>query len=105
VLAAVEAAAIPTVEPEAGPAWAVPSLWLATLAESDLRPAPVDVRPWLDVKWAALRAHASEFARGGRVTAFEDARLREQVLGTEWYLYRPGPGAAPQAGPEDPLAP
>ncbi|WP_037603522.1 PIG-L family deacetylase [Streptacidiphilus rugosus] len=132
VLAAVEAAANRYVEPEAGPAWAAPSLWLATIAESRLRAAAgppsdavsdttappslpctpderiaavVDVRPWLDVKWAAVRAHASEFARGGRVTAFEDARLRELFLGTEWYLFRPGPGAAPAAGPGDLLAP
>ncbi|QMU76970.1 hypothetical protein GXW83_15885 [Streptacidiphilus sp. PB12-B1b] len=112
VLVAVEAAASAHLWPQAGPAWAVESLWLATLPESlvqrllelglesplpctpDARiAAAVDVRPWLDVKWEAVRAHASEFARGARIAAFEEPQLRELCLGREWFLYRPGPGA------------
>jgi N-acetyl-1-D-myo-inositol-2-amino-2-deoxy-alpha-D-glucopyranoside deacetylase len=58
----------------------------------------VDVRPWLEVKWEAVRSHASEFARGARISAFEEPRLRELCLGTEWFLHRPGPGAARPAG-------
>ncbi|MEZ0068105.1 N-acetyl-1-D-myo-inositol-2-amino-2-deoxy-alpha-D-glucopyranoside deacetylase [Streptacidiphilus sp. MAP12-20] len=124
VLAAVEAAASPHLAPDAGPAWAVSSLWLATIAESLVRgaaelgfeaastpctpdagiAAAVDVRPWLDVKWSAVRAHASEFARGARVNAFADPALRELCLGTEWYLHRPGPGALPGVPPRGPLA-
>ncbi|WP_370144644.1 PIG-L deacetylase family protein [Streptacidiphilus sp. EB129] len=114
VLVAVEAAACPHQWPQAGAAWAVESLWLATIPESLVRrltalgletPLPctpddriaaaVDVRPWLDVKWEAVRAHASEFERGARVTAFEEPHLRELCLGTEWFMHRPGPGAAP----------
>ncbi|MFC5911448.1 PIG-L family deacetylase [Streptacidiphilus monticola] len=120
VLAAVEAAANPYRHPGAGEPWAVRSLWLATVPESLVRrltalgldePLPstpdaeislaVDVRPWLEVKWQALRAHASEFARGARVAAFEEPQLRRLCLGTEWYLHRPGPGSVrrfPAAG-------
>jgi len=113
VLAAVEAAACPSLWPQAGPAWDVDSLWLATVPESLVRkltslgletPLPstpderiaavVDVRPWLDVKWEAIRAHASEIARGARIAAFAEPQLRELCLGREWFLYRPGPGAA-----------
>jgi N-acetyl-1-D-myo-inositol-2-amino-2-deoxy-alpha-D-glucopyranoside deacetylase len=112
VLAAVEAAASPAQWPQAGAAWEVESLWLATVPESLVRrltalglesPLPfvpdsriaaaVDVRPWLDVKWEAVRAHASEFARGARIAAFEEPQLRELCLGTEWFLHRPGPGS------------
>lgn len=114
VLAAVEAAAHPQLHPEAGPAWEVHSVWLATVPESLVRqltalgldaPLPftrddrigaaVDVRPWLDVKWAAIRAHVSEFERGARIAAFAEPRLRRLCLGTEWFEYRPGPGARP----------
>ena len=112
VLAAVEAAASSSTLPQAGPAWAVDSLWLATVPESLVRQlttlgleqampftpdariaAAIDVRPWLDVKWAAVRSHESEFARGARIAAFEEPQLRELCLGREWFLYRPGPGA------------
>ncbi|MFC1415798.1 PIG-L deacetylase family protein [Streptacidiphilus cavernicola] len=112
VLAAVEAAASPHQWPQAGAAWAVESLWLSTVPESLVRtltglglesPLPctpddrvaasVDVRPWLDVKWEAVRAHASEFERGARIAAFEEPQLRTLCLGTEWFLYRQGPGA------------
>jgi N-acetyl-1-D-myo-inositol-2-amino-2-deoxy-alpha-D-glucopyranoside deacetylase len=117
VLVAVEAAACAHQWPEAGAAWEVESLWLATVPESlvhtltglglesplpstpDARiAAAVDVRPWLDVKWEAVRAHVSEFARGARIAAFEEPQLRDLCLGTEWFLHRPGPGAARPGG-------
>ncbi|MEY9964330.1 N-acetyl-1-D-myo-inositol-2-amino-2-deoxy-alpha-D-glucopyranoside deacetylase [Streptacidiphilus sp. MAP12-16] len=117
VLVAVEAAACPYQWPQAGAAWEVESLWLATVPESLVRrltvlglesPMPstpdariaaaVDVRPWLDVKWEAVRSHASEFARGARIAAFEEPHLRELCLGTEWFLHRPGPGARTGGG-------
>ncbi|MCD0485444.1 PIG-L family deacetylase [Streptacidiphilus sp. ASG 303] len=118
VLAAVHAAAHGGVQPEAGPPWEVHSVWLATVPESLVReltalgleaPLPctpddrisaaVDVRPWLDVKWEAVRAHASEFARGARISAFQEPRLRRLCLGTEWFLHHPGPAARPAAAP------
>ncbi|RAG82674.1 hypothetical protein DN069_26520 [Streptacidiphilus pinicola] len=117
-LAAIEAAAVPYLLPAHGPAWAVESVWLATVPASlardaaaiGLQPAEVpatpddriavslDVRPWLDTKWAALQCHASEFARGAGVSAFADRTLRELGLGREFYLHRPGPGAPSVAG-------
>lgn len=91
--AAVEAAAVPALYPEAGAAWRVAKLYYSTLSRDKLRagmnalaerglPTPfdglgdeedlpfgtpeelittvVDVRPWLDRKQAALRAHHSQ---------------------------------------------
>jgi N-acetyl-1-D-myo-inositol-2-amino-2-deoxy-alpha-D-glucopyranoside deacetylase len=112
-LAAVEAAAVPFLLPSYGPAWAVDAIWLATVPTSlaagaaalGLQPAELpstpddriaaslDVRPWLDAKWAALQCHASEFERGASIAAFTDPTLRELGLGTEFFLHRPGPGA------------
>ncbi|WP_042367251.1 PIG-L deacetylase family protein [Streptacidiphilus neutrinimicus] len=117
-LAAVEAAAVPFLLPSHGPAWAVESVWLVTAPSSlvghaaaiGLAPAdvpstpderiavPLDVRPWLAIKWAALRCHASEFDRGASVSAFADPALRQLGLGTEYFLHRPGPGAPTGAG-------
>ncbi|QMU69522.1 PIG-L family deacetylase [Streptacidiphilus sp. P02-A3a] len=113
VLVAVEAAARPQLWPQAGAAWAVDSLWLATVPDSMVQrlltlglesaipstpdaqvSVALDVRPWLDLKWEAVRAHASEFARGSRIAAFEEPRLRELCLGREWFIHRPGPGAS-----------
>ena len=118
VLVAAEAAACAHLWPQAGPAWAVESLWLATVPdsmvsrlltlglESPLPSTPdaqvsaaLDVRPWLDIKWQAVRAHASEFERGSRIAAFEEPRLRELCLGREWFIHRPGPGARRGAAP------
>ncbi|WP_055587308.1 PIG-L family deacetylase [Streptacidiphilus griseoplanus] len=114
VLAAVEAAARNELYPEAGRAWEVHSVWLATVPDSLVRqltamgldaPLPstpddriaaaVDVRPWLDVKWEAIQAHGSEFARGARISAFAEPRVRRLCLGTEWFMHRPGPAARP----------
>ncbi|SEK54267.1 PIG-L family deacetylase [Streptacidiphilus jiangxiensis] len=117
-LAAVEAAAVPFLQPGSGPAWAVSTVLLVTVPESlarlaadaglhpkdapstpdDRIAATVDVRPWLDTKWAALRCHASEFERGASVAVFADPGLREIGLGAEYYLHRTGPGAS--LGPE-----
>ncbi|MEY9871442.1 N-acetyl-1-D-myo-inositol-2-amino-2-deoxy-alpha-D-glucopyranoside deacetylase [Streptacidiphilus sp. MAP12-33] len=112
-LAAIEAAAVPFLLPDAGPAWAASALWLVTVptslaqraAAAGFQPenvpstpdervaASLDVRPWLDTKWVALQCHASEFARGASVSLLTDPALREAGLGTEHYLHRPGPGA------------
>ncbi|MBC3841299.1 hypothetical protein GXW82_16325 [Streptacidiphilus sp. 4-A2] len=119
VLVAVEAAACAQLWPQAGPAWEVEALWLATVPrsmvdtlvalglESAIPSTPdsrvsvaLDVRPWLDLKWEAVRAHASEFERGARISAFEEPKLRELCLGHEWFIHRPGPGARGRpAGP------
>ncbi|MFB7467691.1 PIG-L family deacetylase [Streptomyces sp. NPDC056224] len=51
--------------------------------------ATVDVRPWLDRKWAAIQAHRSETARGRSLPALLNglpAREREAILGTEWFI-------------------
>ncbi|CAM5586397.1 PIG-L family deacetylase (plasmid) [Streptomyces viridifaciens] len=114
-VAAVEAAALPKLYPDAGAVWTVGELWLATvpmsvaaeLGRAGLQPdrtfvpddqvdTIVDVRPWLDIKWQALSAHVSEFARGGALTALERTDLRELALGTEYYLcWRAGLGPGP----------
>ena len=124
-LAAVEAARTPRLFAEAGPAWAVERLYLATvplslvelgIAELAARGLPallgrpgapalgwpdqdvravVDVRPWLERKWAALQAHRSQLGPGS-VFGYLPEELRATALGTEWFL-RPGhpcPGAA-----------
>lgn len=94
--------------------WAVPEVWQVTvprsaaarLAAAGVDGGPglpgvpdervtlaLDVRPWLDAKWAAVRAHRSEFERGARIAAMADPVLRELFLGTEHYIQRPGPAA------------
>lgn len=50
--------------------------------------ATVDVRPWLDRKWAAVLAHRTEVERGavpGLLAGFP-AAVRERILATEWYI-------------------
>ncbi|MEU3826746.1 hypothetical protein AB0F36_15705 [Streptomyces sp. NPDC029080] len=50
--------------------------------------ATVDVRPWLDRKWAAILAHRSEVRRERAlpaVLARLPGRTRDRVLGTEYY--------------------
>lgn len=54
----------------------------------------IDVSPWLDVKVAAILAHASEVTRGaapGIINALSPAD-RVKLLSTEWYI-RQAPGA------------
>jgi LmbE family N-acetylglucosaminyl deacetylase len=47
----------------------------------------VDVRPWLDRKWAAMRAHASQFGPGSPLERLPEP-LRAALLGTEWFVRR-----------------
>jgi phosphatidylinositol alpha 1,6-mannosyltransferase len=47
----------------------------------------VDVRPWLDRKWAAMRAHASQFGPGSPLDDLPEP-LRAALLGTEWFVRR-----------------
>ncbi|MEV8535211.1 PIG-L family deacetylase [Streptomyces sp. NPDC051211] len=51
--------------------------------------ATVDVRAWLDQKWAAIRAHRSESERVRSLPgllAGAPAQVRERILSTEWYI-------------------
>jgi N-acetyl-1-D-myo-inositol-2-amino-2-deoxy-alpha-D-glucopyranoside deacetylase len=132
-LAAVEAAASERLYPKAGAPWVVSKLYLATfphgliakgvrlLAErglpdilgSEERPVigipdeqvttVVDVRPWLDRKWEALRAHESQLGPGS-LFRYLPEELRAAALGVEWFR-RVGAGRAlaAAAGREDDL--
>ncbi|CAL9603212.1 hypothetical protein SUDANB120_05484 [Streptomyces sp. enrichment culture] len=49
----------------------------------------MDVRSWLDRKWAAIRAHRSETVRARSLPALLSGiprREREAVPGTEWFI-------------------
>ncbi len=112
-LAAAEAAAEPHLYPDEGPAWQVSSIYLVTVSESRSRAAweqvmavkapgrsvgtpderideTIDVRDFLDVKWAALQAHRTEFARSKTMRAIRtlDQPVRESLLGWECYVRR-----------------
>ncbi|MFD9570106.1 PIG-L family deacetylase [Streptomyces sp. NPDC059982] len=111
-LLASHAAGFGELYPRAGPPWQPSALYLATHPESaaavlaglvagvgkrlhtvpDARvSAAVDVRPWVDRKWAAIRAHRSEAARSRSLPALLgtlSARDREAVLGTEYFIRR-----------------
>ncbi|MFH0521650.1 PIG-L family deacetylase [Streptomyces sp. M41] len=105
---AVHAAGLERLYPEAGEPWQPTALYLATHPHSALgalgdlaqagkgmRTVPdervsatVDVRPWLERKWAAVLAHRSEVERGaapGLLAGFP-TDVRERILGTEWYI-------------------
>ncbi|MEP6482025.1 MAG: PIG-L deacetylase family protein [Rhodoglobus sp.] len=107
---AVEAAALELTYPAAGEPWRTTALMLATYPVSTLplldelvghRRAlfgtpddsvtdVIDVTTWLDVKVAAILAHASEVERGaapGIVNALSSAD-RARLLSTEWYIRR-----------------
>jgi LmbE family N-acetylglucosaminyl deacetylase len=65
----------------------------------------IDVRPWLDAKLTALRAHASQASGGGDVRTVRllsrlPRPLARQVLGREWYVER---GRIPDRNPADDL--
>ncbi len=112
-----EAAAMPALYPEAGPAWRTRKVYLATVArgaivemgrllaergmpspfgeatrvedvpmgvDDDKIDAVVDVRPWIETKWAALRAHRSQI---GPDSFFLNvpADIRSDVFGVEWF--------------------
>jgi N-acetyl-1-D-myo-inositol-2-amino-2-deoxy-alpha-D-glucopyranoside deacetylase len=47
----------------------------------------VDVRLWLDRKWAAMRVHASRFGPGSPLDDVPEP-LRAAQLGTEWFVRR-----------------
>ncbi|GAA1419796.1 PIG-L family deacetylase [Streptomyces thermospinosisporus] len=107
VLAA-QAAGLERLYPEAGAPWQPRALYLAAHPHSavraldglrvtadDLWTVPddritttVDVGPWLPRKWAAVSAHRSEARRGAApgLLAGLSADVREQLLGTEWYI-------------------
>ncbi|MFJ2824758.1 PIG-L family deacetylase [Streptomyces toxytricini] len=115
-LLAAQAAGLDGLYPEAGPAWQPRALYFSAhprrasgaLADllsgagkllhtvpDDRVTARVDVRPWLDRKWAAIRAHRSETVRGRSLPALLSGippREREAVLGTEWFT-RHDPGS------------
>lgn len=131
-LAAAEAAAVARLYEAAGAPWRVRKVYLATfphslvtrgiglLAERGLPPllgdaaqpllgtpdervtTAVDVRPWLDRKWSALQAHATQVGPGSLLAHLPED-LRAEALGTEWFIRL---GATPTGGatlPEDDL--
>ncbi|MFD7256323.1 PIG-L family deacetylase [Streptomyces sp. NPDC059874] len=118
VLAA-HAAGLPDLHPQAGLPWQPGALYLSAHPRSaagdltdlvagvgkklwtvpdEVVTATVDVRPWVDRKWAAIRAHASETARGRSLPgllAGLPVAARQRILGTEWFVRHdlaPGPG-------------
>ncbi|MFJ5546756.1 PIG-L deacetylase family protein [Streptomyces sp. NPDC093225] len=111
-LLAAHAAGLPTAHPEAGPPWQPSALYfsahpdaassglaglfsgvgkrLYTVPDETVTTA-VDVRPWMDRKWAAIRAHRSETARSRSLPALLSglsASERDAVLGTEYFIRR-----------------
>ncbi|MGW5093818.1 PIG-L deacetylase family protein [Streptomyces nodosus] len=114
---AVAAAGLGGLYPRAGAPWQPDALYLATHPHSgvaELGPllsrvgksvlsvpeemvtARVDVRPWLDRKWAAVLAHRGEVARERPLPGLLSrlpADVRERIIGTEYYL-RVGLGAS-----------
>lgn len=108
-LLAVEAAGLAPLHPEAGAPWQVGALYAATHPHSgigDLAPllkgigtsllstpnehatATVDVTPWLDQKWAAIRSHRSQLAGERPLPALLsrlDDKHRARILGTEYF--------------------
>jgi N-acetyl-1-D-myo-inositol-2-amino-2-deoxy-alpha-D-glucopyranoside deacetylase len=128
-LLAVEASAAAGLYPQAGPAWRVRKVYQATVPRSllalglrelagrglldpagldlpaigtpdELITTAVDVRPWLERKWAALRAHASQLGPGSLLHALPED-LRTLVLGTEWFIGRGLLGTTAPAGEDD----
>ncbi len=116
-LAAAEAAAEQHLYPDAGAPWQVSSLYFVTVSQSrsqrawqqvmasregEADPAfgfgtpdsridvAVDVRDFLAVKWRALQAHRTEFARSRTLRAIRvlEAPVRTDLLGWECYLRR-----------------
>jgi len=105
---AVQAAGLERLYPESGAPWQPRALYLATHPHSAVGAlsefaeagkgmqtvrdeqitTTVDVRPWLERKWAAVLAHRSEVERGAGpgLLAGLPAEARERILGTEWYI-------------------
>ncbi|RII17666.1 Mycothiol S-conjugate amidase [Streptomyces sp. YIM 130001] len=109
-LIAARAAGLAELYPQAGEPWQPDALYAAThprsavgalgakvprAAERELRTVPdewitatVDVRPWLEAKYAAILAHRSEVTRGaapGILAAMPEAD-RSAFLSTEYYI-------------------
>lgn len=126
-LLAVEAAALGPLYPETGAPWQPSALYAATHPHSgvaDLGPllagvgkavvtvpdeyvtATVDVTPWLDEKWRAIRSHRSQLERSrslpGLLSSLPE-EPRNRILGTEYYTrVSLTPAPAPQsASPND----
>jgi LmbE family N-acetylglucosaminyl deacetylase len=62
----------------------------------------VDIRPWLERKWAALQAHASQLGPGSLYHALP-VDLRTLVLSTEWFVGRALTGTGRGPSGEDDL--
>jgi N-acetyl-1-D-myo-inositol-2-amino-2-deoxy-alpha-D-glucopyranoside deacetylase len=60
----------------------------------------VDVRPWLDRKWAALEAHVSQLGPGSLYHALPED-MRVLALGTEWFIGRALVGSGAHATESD----
>ncbi|MGW7029164.1 PIG-L deacetylase family protein [Streptomyces xanthophaeus] len=112
VVLAAQAAGLEDLYPDAGPAWQPTALYLSAHPASastllagllagvgkrlwtvpdEMINVAVDVRPWADRKWAAIRAHRSETARSRSLPALLSqlpAAERETVLGTEYFIRR-----------------
>jgi N-acetyl-1-D-myo-inositol-2-amino-2-deoxy-alpha-D-glucopyranoside deacetylase len=130
-LLAAEASGTAALYPQAGPAWRVPRVYLVTLPRSlvelarrqlaglgllagmrlptevlgtpdELVTTAVDVRPWLERKWAAIRAHASQLGPGSPLDRLP-APMREALLGTEWFVRHRDSPRRPPAGHEQDL--
>lgn len=117
-LVAAEAAAVPALHPDAGPAWTVPKVYTAVIPVSmmlrinaSLReaglPSPfgdadraedlpfgtpdeqvttaVDVRPWLERKMTALRAHTSQLAEDSFFLNFP-GDVAGEAFTVEWFV-------------------
>ncbi len=114
---AVHAAGLERLYPGAGAPWQPSVLYLATHPHSALADladlaragkgmntvpderitATVDVRSWLEQKWAAVLAHRTEVERGavpGLLAGFP-ADVRERILATEWYIRQDPLSAVP----------
>ncbi|MFG2292291.1 PIG-L deacetylase family protein [Streptomyces sp. NPDC048603] len=109
-LLAAHEAGLGGLHPQAGPPWQPRALYLsahpraasgelsALLAGAGKRlytvpdrliAAAVDVRPWLDRKWAAVLAHRSEAGRHPSLPSLLaglPSAARERIIGTEWFL-------------------
>ncbi|MEU4153204.1 PIG-L deacetylase family protein [Streptomyces sp. NPDC026659] len=109
-LLAAAAAGLGDLHPEAGEPWQPGAVYLAThpdTAVADLGPlmtrarksvlavphhqvsAVVDVRPWLDRKWAAILSHRSQVERERPLPgllARLPTEVRHRIIGTEYYM-------------------
>ncbi|MFF3013210.1 PIG-L deacetylase family protein [Streptomyces sp. NPDC057939] len=109
-LLAVHAAGLEGFLPETGPPWRPGALYLSSHPRSasgeldellagvgkrvhavadDTIGATVDVRPWIEQKWAAILAHHSEASRARSLPGLLSgvpAAARERILGTERFV-------------------